>query len=106
MHVQARLLDSVRDIRPSESDVLKRASDAAEESRVRKRVASGGQLGAGLGGCTCGVTLEHASFRDMMEERTSPEMNFKKMMPVIVVVAVEIEDDGDERGYICDGVDD
>ena len=41
-----------------------------------------------------------------MEEGAAPKMDLKEMAPVIVVVAVEIEDDGDERGYICDGVDD
>lgn len=41
---------------------------------------------------------------DMVEERASSEMDLEKMTPVIIVVAVKVEDDRDERGNVCDGV--
>lgn len=41
---------------------------------------------------------------DIVKKGAAPEMNLEEMAPVIVVVAVEIQDDGDERGDVGDRI--
>lgn len=41
---------------------------------------------------------------DTVEKGAMPEMDLEKMTPMIIVVAVEIEDNGDEWSYVRDRV--
>ena len=41
---------------------------------------------------------------DVMEERTAAKMDLEEMPPIIVVVAVEIKNNGDERSDVSDRI--
>lgn len=43
---------------------------------------------------------------DVAAEAAPPEVDKEQMTPVVVAVRRQVEDDGDERGYIGDGVND
>jgi hypothetical protein len=63
MHVEADLLNSVVNIRPSECEVLQGTSKTAKirSLKVRKRRAGDGrQLGIGVNRCSAGLACSHA----------------------------------------------
>lgn len=41
---------------------------------------------------------------DMVEQRTAAKMNRKEMAPMVVILSVEIDDNGDERSSVSNGV--
>jgi hypothetical protein len=72
VHMQAYLLNSIDDIRTSESEILQSTSDTAVVSRIRhRRTISSRQLGVSVHRSAAGLAVAHASVVEDIQQLLS-----------------------------------